>query len=268
MFRKKTVGLALGAGSTKGFAHIGVLQVLEENRIPVDMVAGCSIGAIVGGVYAAGTDLRLLGKLVSSINVREYFDFSIPTSGGFLKGGKLQELIRVLTHDDTFADTRIPFYCVAVDAQSGELVVLSSGKLHECIRASMSIPGIFQPVHLDGRIYMDGGVIERVPSKMLRDHGADVVIGVDVGFRGGSAQTEDMNAYDALNRALELMQWENARMRQKDADIMVVPNVRFVKGRFQTDKAEDCILEGRRAAIEALPQIMSLLKKKHIPLIG
>ena len=148
---RKKVGLALGAGSTKGFAHIGVLQVLEENGVPVDMVAGSSIGAIVGAIYAVGSDLYLLGKYLASFNIRSYLDLKSPLSGGLIKGERLRELIRIFTHDKTFAETKVPFCCVAVDAEAARLEVLESGFLHDAVRASMSIPAIFEPARLEGK---------------------------------------------------------------------------------------------------------------------
>lgn len=262
------VGLALGAGSTKGFAHIGVLQVLEENHIPIDLVAGSSIGAIVGGIYAAGTDLRLLERFALQLNLREYLDVGRPRSGGLLRGDRLEELIALLTHRADFAHTRIPFYSVAVDAAMGEAVVLHSGPVSRAVRASMSIPGIFMPVEINGRMYVDGGVIERIPCRALREAGADVVIGVDVGYTGGYYDVSGMNAYEYINRSIDIMQWEMAKLRREDADVMLVPQVLFVRGHFDTKTAREVIEEGRRVAREALPEIRAALERAGIPLRG
>ncbi|MEN6339264.1 MAG: patatin-like phospholipase family protein [Clostridiaceae bacterium] len=256
----RKIGLALGAGSTKGFAHIGVLQQLEEEGIHVDMVSGSSMGAIIGSIYSVGTDLNMLEKIITTMNIREYMDVSFPLTGGLLKGEKLQELIRILTHNKTFAQTKIPFCCVAVDAEAGKLDVLDQGMLHEAVRASMSIPAIFEPVRFQGRTYIDGGVLERVPCKCLRDRGADVVIGVDVGYHGDPEDVSGMNAYQLMNRMISIMQWEMTKLRREEADLMLVPEVLFVKGRFQNDQAGDCVEEGRRVVREALPRIRELIK--------
>ena len=170
---KKKIGLALGAGSTKGFAHIGVMQQLEAEGISVDMISGSSMGAIIGAVYSVGTNLDMLERFILSLNMLEYMDLQFPLSAGLIKGEKIQELIRLFTHNKTFAETKTPFCCVAVDAQTGKLDVLENGLLHEAVRASMSIPAIFEPVAFQGRTYIDGGVLERVPCKCLRDHGMD-----------------------------------------------------------------------------------------------
>lgn len=266
---KRKVGLALGAGSTKGFAHIGVLQVFLENRIPIDCIAGSSIGAIIGGIYSVGSDMHMLEKLALAINLYDYLDLDNPvrSGGGFVRGDKLQELIRVLTHGKDFSQTNIPFSCVAVDLASGALKQLDSGMLHEAIRASMSIPGVFSPMRLDGHTYVDGGVIERVPCRAVKQMGADVIIGVDVGYRGGPVSVKGMNARLQYNRCMDIMQWEMTRLRSEDAHIMLTPGVQFVHGHFSTTEAKRCVDEGRRVATEALPEIQKLLKQKWIPLL-
>jgi len=256
---RKKVGLALGAGSAKGFAHIGILQALDEAGIHIDMISGSSMGAIIGGIYSVGTDLYMLEKFIKSIKLYDYLDVRLPLAAGVLKGERLQELVRVFTHNKTFAETKTPFCCVAVDAETGKLDVLEEGPLHESIRASMSIPAFFEPVKLNGKTYIDGGVLERVPCKTLRDHGMDVVIGVDVGYHGDIKDVSDMGVYSLMNHTISIMQWELTKYRREEADIMLVPEVLFVHGRFQTDQAGVTIDEGRRSVIEALPMIRKLI---------
>ena len=258
----KKLGLALGAGSTKGFAHIGVLQELDAAGIHIDMISGSSMGAIVGGIYSVGTDLNLLEKFITSINLYSYLDLRLPLSAGLIKGEKIQELVRIFTHNKTFAQTKTPFCCVAVDAEAGKLDVLEDGPLHESIRASMSIPAIFEPTHLNGKTYIDGGVLERVPCKALRDHGMDVVIGVDVGYHGDAKDVSNMGVYSLMNHTISIMQWELTKFRREEADVMLVPEVLFVKGRFQTDQAGESIAEGRRVTRGVLPLIRALLEER------
>ena len=256
----KKLGLALGAGSAKGFAHIGVLQELDAAGIQIDMISGSSMGAIIGGIYSVGTDLNLLEKFITSINLYGYLDLRLPLSAGLIKGEKIQELVRIFTHNKTFEQTKTPFCCVAVDAEADKLDVLEEGPLHESIRASMSIPAIFEPTHLNGKTYIDGGVLERVPCKALRDHGMDVVIGVDVGYHGDAKDVSNMGVYSLMNHTISIMQWELTKFRREEADIMLVPEVLFVKGRFQTDQAGESIAEGRRVTRGALPMIRALLE--------
>ena len=257
----KRIGLGLGAGSSKGFAHIGVLQQLEEEGIHIDMISGSSMGAIIGAVYCAGTDLEMLERFVLTLNLRGYMDLQFPLSNRLLRGEKIEELIRLFTHAKTFEETNIPFCCVAVDAETGKLDVLEEGLLSSSVRASMSIPAIFEPVPLNGRTYIDGCVLERVQCKCLRDHGMDVIIGVDVGYHGDPVEVEGMSAYQLMNRTISIMQWEMTKFRREEADVVLVPEVLFVKGRFQTDQAGDCIEEGRRAVKEAMPKIRALIKE-------
>ena len=266
----KKVGLALGSGSAKGIAHIGVIQVLEEYGVPVDVVAGSSAGAIIGAIYAVGTDLNMLGKYFEAISGRDYMDVTLPRSGkgGLVRGDRMEELIRVFTHDKTFRETRIPFICMAVDIENGELVAFSDTdkKLHECVRASMSIPGIFMPVRIDGRLYVDGGVLERVPCIPLREAGADVVIGVDVGNRGEPKYIETPTLRSMYERTLDVVTWFITRQRQEAADILLCPQVIGIMKGFSTKNTQEAIAEGRRVAEEAMPQILALLEKNEIPL--
>lgn len=255
----KKIGLALGAGSTKGFAHIGVLQALTENDIPIDMIAGCSMGAIIGACYAVGCDMYMLEKYVYTLDLRRYLDMRNPFTGGFIRGRSLQEILKVFTHNKTFAETNVPFCCVAVDAACGRLDVLEEGLLHEAVRASMSIPAIFEPYQLNGKTYIDGGVLNRVPVKALRDRGMDAVIGVDVGYHGGETDVSGMSAYQLMNHTIHIMQWQISRMWLEDAELMLTPEVRFMRGYFQMDKVRECVEEGRRVTIAALPEIRRLI---------
>jgi len=263
--KRKTLGLALGAGSTKGFAHIGVLQVLQEQEIPIDAIAGCSMGAIIGSIFAVGGDMYMLEKYIATLNIRHYLDIANPFNGGLLRGKRLQDQVRTLTHDKDFSETNIPFLCTAVNAENCNLEILSSGKLHESVRASMSMPGFFQPHSLHGNLYIDGAVIERVPVNALKERGLDVVIGVDVGFRGEDEDIVSMNAYQLAGHTINIMQWNMAKQSQIHADVMIVPDVRqYVHGRFQMDMIDRSVKSGRQATEDALPQIRELLSKKSV----
>ncbi len=179
---RKTVGLVLGSGSTRGWAHIGVIEALEEEKIPIDYVAGCSIGSYVGAIYASGAleslkefVLRMDGKKVFS-----YFDVVFPRSG-FLNGTKrLKELYSMHTDAADFYDLKIPLMMVATDLATGKKVVLKSGNILSALRATMSIPGLFAPVKVKGRWLVDGGLVDPLPVGVARALEADVVIAVDL----------------------------------------------------------------------------------------
>jgi NTE family protein len=261
--KRKTIGVALGAGSTQGFAPIGVLQALSEQKIPIDMISGCSMGAIVGAIYATGGDMSALKQYLEDFNLRNYLDIGLG-QGGLLRGKRLQELVKSFTQDRDFSETEIPFVCVAVDLESGTLKTFDSGKLHEAVRASMSMPAFFQPARINGKIYVDGAVLDRVPTKALRDRGMDIVIGVDIGYRGEETDASSMNVYQLLGHTISIMQWELSKRSHMHADVMIVPPVReYVKEYFQMNMLEKTIEDGRCAALAAVPDIRRLMKKRR-----
>ncbi|MEG1656182.1 MAG: patatin-like phospholipase family protein [Christensenellaceae bacterium] len=160
MSERKKVGLALGGGAARGFAHIGVLKVLKENNIPIDYIAGCSMGALVGGIYASWCDLDLLQNLAVVFDQKKYFDFAL-SSKGYVRGNKIQELVKLMTKNIDINQTKIPFSCIATCIEDCELVRFVQGPIHEAVRASISIPGVFLPHVIDGKSYIDGCVIDR-----------------------------------------------------------------------------------------------------------
>jgi NTE family protein len=179
---KKKIGYALGGGSARGLAHIGVLKVLEENGLFPDVIAGTSIGAIIGALYAGGHKPSEMEHLVLGLNWKKLItlvDMSFPVSGLF-HGKKVVTLLKSIIGDLTFEQLKYTFSCVATNIVNGEQVVISEGSLIEAIRASISIPGIFTPVLVSGRYLVDGGLVNSVPVSVCRAMGADVVIGINV----------------------------------------------------------------------------------------
>lgn len=185
MSPRKTVGLVLGSGASRGWAHIGVIEALEEANIPIDFIAGCSVGAYIGALYASGSMgslkeflLRMDGKKIFS-----YFDVVFPRSG-LLNGTKrVQELFSMHTDAQTFEELKIPLVMVATDLEQGKKVMLKSGNLIRALRATMSYPGLFAPVRVRDRWLVDGGLVDPVPVGMARAMGARVVIAVDLNSR-------------------------------------------------------------------------------------
>ena len=182
MVSPKTVGLALGSGSSRGWAHIGVIEALREAKIPIDFIAGCSVGGYVGALYGAG-GLESLKAFVLKMNgkkVFSYFDVVFPRSG-LLNGTKrVRELFSMHTDVNDFSQLKIPVAMVAADLKTGDKVVLTSGSLLDALRATMSIPGLFAPARLRGRFLVDGALVDPVPVGVARAMGADVVIAVDL----------------------------------------------------------------------------------------
>ena len=183
MWRKKNikVGLALGSGSARGWAHIGAIEAIEEAGIPIHYVAGTSIGAFVGAVYATG-DLYSLKQFALQMDwkkVLSYFDVVFPRSG-LMDGKKVHDLFSIHTHKRTFEEFNIPVKMIATDLDTGDKIIIDSGNIIESIRASASVPGVFTPVHLNNKWLVDGGLVDPVPVKVVREMGADVVIAIDL----------------------------------------------------------------------------------------
>ena len=258
MINGKKVGLCLGSGGARGLAHVGVLQVLEENGIVPDIIAGCSAGAIFGSIYSAGTNLYLLEKYLGTVEARSIIDLGIPLNGGFISGDRIEEVVLTLTHDLSFGETKIPFVCIAADLITGEMKVFEEGKLHRAVRASMAVPGVFTPALIDGHYYVDGGVIEELPVDVLRERGADVVITSDLGIKRNFFDPEHPSPVDVLRRSTDIMQ---ARMTYRQADkgdVVIRPDASFM-GLLKISGYEESVSEGRQKAREAMPEIRRLL---------
>ncbi len=258
MINGKKVGLCLGSGGARGLAHVGVLQVLEENGIVPDVISGCSAGAIFGAIYAAGTNLYLLEKYLGTVDAKTIIDLGIPIQGGFLSGDKIEEVVMTLTHDLSFGETRIPFLCIATDLVSGEMKVFQEGKLHKAVRASMSVPGVFTPVLIDDHYYVDGGVVEELPVDVLRAQGADVVITSDLGIKRNFFDPEHPSPVDILRRSTDIMQAKLTRQQADKGDVIIRPDASFM-GLLKINGYEESVSAGRLKATEALPHIRELL---------
>ncbi|MFT5702432.1 MAG: NTE family protein [Desulforhopalus sp.] len=185
MMHRKTVGLVLGSGSSRGWAHIGTIEALKEANIPIDFIAGCSVGAYVGALYASGSMgslkeflLRMNGKKIFS-----YFDVVFPRSGLLNGARRVHELFSMHTGVQTFAELGIPLVMVATDLELGEKVVINSGDIFEGLKATMSCPGLFAPVRVKDRWLVDGGLVDPVPVGVARAMGAEIVIAVDLNSR-------------------------------------------------------------------------------------
>ena len=269
MSRSK-VGLALSSGAARGLAHVGVLDVLERKGIPIDMIAGTSIGAIIGAAYAAGKNIGEITSAVTSLNLRKMMslaDFTIPTSG-FIKGKKINSWLKSIIGEVDFAELKIPFTCLATDISSGKEVVIKQGPVVAAVRASASMPIIFTPVKRQGRYLLDGALVEPIPVRALREMGADIIIAVNVvpymGIRK-KANAEDLetqkapNVFSVLIRMMYIMGYQAAQDGLREADIVITPEVgHILPGNF--NRARECILQGKRAAQRVIPEIKSILE--------
>mgnify|MGYP001069236428 CR=1 FL=1 len=252
---KPGVALVLGAGSARGLAHIGVLQVLQENRVPLHLLVGSSMGAMVAATYACGADIHMLGKMVNNIDTGLFFDIKVPRLG-FIGGKKINELLQLLTKKKTFAEASPELLVVATDLLQGEEVVLREGSISEAVRASISIPGIFHPVKQEGMVLVDGAVTNRLPVEVARREGAGVIIAVDVTFCEGK-QVRIQNTLDVILTSLDILQRPQFEMASKKADVLIQPRVGQYSSR-DFEKSAEIIELGRQATQEKLSEILAL----------
>ncbi len=203
MMKKKRVGLALGGGSVRGLAHIGILKVLKKHNIPIDLIAGTSIGAVIGAAYCAGVEPEELEKISLTKDWKELVDFTIPKKG-FIIGQKIKNYIRQLTKNKRFSDLRIPLSVVATDLNKQEKVVFERGNVANATRASISLPGIFNPVRLGSRELVDGGLVDPVPFAEVIRRGADIVIAVDLSVKLKEVLIDNVKYKASLSTAFNL----------------------------------------------------------------
>ena len=251
------IGLALGSGGARGFAHLGVIMALKEAGIPIHLIAGSSMGALVASFYGAGLDLDRLYKLSTAFKRKYFLDFTVPKMG-FISGKKIKEFINVFTHGKNIEELSLPIGIVATDLLTGEKVVFQKGPVAEAVRASISIPGIFVPEKYNGRILVDGGVADRVPISVAKDMGADIVIAVDVSRVKRNAEITTI--YDVIMQSIDIMQTEIINYRETSADIMIRPPVEMYSSRAFTN-TEEIITIGKEETNKHIKQIESVIEK-------
>jgi len=251
------IALVLGAGASRGFAHIGVLKVLESNKIPIHIIVGTSAGSFVGSLYAYGYNAFQLQKMSFSIERGDIIDLTIPDNG-FIKGEKLEEYVNEKLNNTPIEKLRIPFYSVVTDIQNGQEVVFGKGNTGTAVRASCSIPGIFQPVKISDRIYIDGGVVSPVAVDAARRLGADFVIAVDISSDVESRPPE--GTIETILQSINIMYSKLSSIQLSKADIVIRPKVGYI-GSSDFSKRHEAVLEGEKATIEALPDINNLIHR-------
>ncbi|MBD1379907.1 patatin-like phospholipase family protein [Metabacillus arenae] len=256
------VGLALGSGGARGFAHLGVLKVLEDENIPVHMIAGSSMGALVGSFYASGQSVESLYQIAKAFKRKFYLDFTVPKMG-FISGNRAKEVIRLFTHGKTIEQLELPLAVIATDLYDGKKVVFQKGPLAEAVRASISIPGIFVPEKINGRLLVDGGVVDRVPVSVVKEMGADIVIAVDV---SRVKQMEEITSiFDVIMQSIDIMQDELVHHREIASDVMIRPYLEKYSSRAFTN-IEEIIELGEKEAklhIDKIKQLISNWKENH-----
>ena len=250
------VGLALGSGGARGLAHIGAIKVLEEEKIPIHYIAGSSIGSLIGAFYASGLSPDMMKKLALHLKKKYWLDLTVPKMG-FIAGSKIKEMVRILTKGKGIEELHPPLSIVATDLMNGERVVFSKGPIDGAVRASISIPGIFVPEEIDGRLLVDGGVIDRVPIQVVKEMGADVVIGVDVGISNEAVKISSI--FDVIAQTIDIMEREMFKMGVTFADVLIQPKV-GQHSSISFTQIEELILAGEEAARENIARIKEAIQ--------
>lgn len=258
LISKRKIGLALSGGATFGAAHVGVLQVLEENGIRPHLVAGTSAGALVGAAYCAGIPLSEIETLFKTMGWPTLLKLSIKNTLSIFDTQPMEEFLRNKIGDIEFKDLKIPFAAVACDIHTGAKVVLDHGPLAPAVRASAAIPGLFSPVEIEGRLLVDGGIVDNLPVEEVRDMGARYVISSDVSHRGSNSKKPE-NAFEIILSMLYIMQARAALPNEDASNCYIRPNVsQYTSWGFKD--VPQLIEAGREAASKALPQLRRQLR--------
>lgn len=242
-FTKPRVALVLGSGAARGFAHIGVIKVLEANGIVPDLIVGTSAGAVVGALYASGINGFELQRIALELDETTFSDWTI-AGRGLIKGEALANYVNAQLRNKTIEKLARPLAIVATDLHSGEPIVFQLGDTGTAVRASSAVPGVFSPVRISGRDYVDGGLTHPVPAAIARRIGADVVIAVDISSKPKSAEVS--NTVEALLQTFTIMGSRISSYELAAADFVITPSIGAIKGTDFSSR-NVAILEGERA---------------------
>lgn len=249
------IALALGGGAARGFAHVGVIKTLESHGIVPSIVVGTSAGSVVGALYAGGYNGFELQKIAFQLEEGSVSDFALPDRG-FIKGEQLQGFINKALQNRPIERLNKTFAAMATDLQTGEQALFRRGNTGMAVRASSSVPGVFQPVNINGREYVDGGLTSPVPVKVARSLGADIVIAVDISSKPKNAKVN--GTMDILLQTFSIMGQTIGQYELAEADVVIRPNTGGI-GSTDFEQKHRAILEGEKAALAALPAIRSLI---------
>lgn len=256
--KEPKIALVLGGGSAKGFAHVGVIRVLEQEKIPIHMVVGTSVGSLIGGIYAAKPDSFQLEWTAFKIDRNDILDFSIVSKMGPVQGARMEEFIEQNVKAKKVEETKIPFVPVATDLNTGETVTLEKGPMTKAIRASSSIPGIFPPVAFGNRTLVDGGVTDNVACDIAKAKGADIIIAVNLQKDVKNDQIDSI--VDVIGQSISIMMRESSKAKMACADVIIEPEAKGI-GMFDFTKKKQLMEEGIKAAKAAMPKIREAMAR-------
>jgi NTE family protein len=256
---RPVVAFVLGSGAARGFAHVGVLKILEDNGVRPDIIVGTSAGSIVGALYAGGIRGEELVQAALDLERRDVADWSLPNRG-VIRGMLLQRLVNEHLGDRAIEQLDIIFACVATALRSGERTVFTRGNTGMAVRASSSFPGMFRPVTINGQEYIDGGIVSPVPVAVARELGAEIVIAVDV----SKLPEHDANidsTFQILHQSFLIMSQAMVEAELEDADVVIRPDVSEIS-LMAFDKREHAMKKGEQAARASIAQIKQLLLQR------
>ena len=255
--RRRKLGLALGGGFARAVAHIGVLKVLEEEKIPVDFVAGTSAGVILGAVYCAGMSAKEMEEVAATARFRDFARMTL-SRYGLYASDRMANFCKRVVKIENFEDLKIPLAVIATDIRTGDAVVFTKGPLVDPMRASCASPGMFPPVEVDGRLLIDGMLAYSVPTTPLRGMGAESVIGVSLS-EDRSRQPAPRHMFEVLGQCFSIVEDKTCNLWKKDADLVLEPDISgFSFDCF--DRTKELIASGEKATRAALPQLRRLLR--------
>ncbi|NBR27473.1 MAG: patatin-like phospholipase family protein [Betaproteobacteria bacterium] len=252
------IALALGGGAARGFAHVGVIKALEAHGIVPDIVVGTSAGALVGALYSSGYSGFDLQRVALQMDDTVIADWSLPDRG-FIKGEALQNFVNRAVQNRVLEKLNKPFATVVTDLQSGEMVVFRTGNTGMAVRASSSVPGVFQPVSINGREYVDGGLVSPVPVRAARAMGAEVVIAVDISNKPRFGKTRD--SIDVMLQTFAIMGQSISTYELTEADVIVRPDTSQLRA-TDFDSRHQAIIEGEKAGLAAIAAIKRKIAEK------
>ncbi len=255
------IALVLGGGAARGFAHVGVIRALEQEKVPIDMIVGTSVGSLIGAIYAYDANSFDLEWTAFSLEKDDLFDYGILTAitgMGVAKGEKLEAFVKNKVPVQNIENLKIPFAAIATDLNRGTRVVLDRGPVAKAVRASSAIPGVFNPVDYQGKLLVDGGVIDNLPISVARERGADIVIAVDISEN--VINYNITNLVDVMLQAVTIMAAENVKYKRKEADVLIAPAVGNV-GMLDFTQKKRCMQAGIEAAQKAMPEIKKKIEE-------
>jgi NTE family protein len=258
------IGLALGGGAARGFAHIGVIKALEAQGIVPDVVVGTSAGSVVGAMYASGYNGFQLQKMALEMDEASISDWAIPffsKAPGVLKGEALQLYVNKTVRNQPIEKLKIPFGAVATDLKTGQPILFRRGNTGMAVRASSAVPSVFQPVSIGGRTYVDGGLVAPVPVRFAKEMGAEFIIAVNISSATEAQATA--SSVDVLMQTFTIMGQRINQLELKDADIVITPSLGTM-GSADFNGRNLAVLAGEQAAAAVMPQIKARLKAKQL----